>query len=58
MVTKKVEIDFHDGREDVSYSGVSRVDDTNREYKIYNQKGELLACIEKTNVKNLVTRDE
>lgn len=57
MATKKVEIDFYDGR-DVTYSGVSRVDDTNHEYKIYNQQGDLLASIHKSDVKNFITHDE
>lgn len=58
MATKKVEIEFHGGRDDIAYSGVARVEDGQYEYKLYDTKGNLLASVNKGDVKNLITRDE
>jgi hypothetical protein len=54
--TKKVEIEFRSGRDEVTYTGVARVEDGKYEYKLFDEEGNLLASVDKGEVKNLITR--
>lgn len=58
MATKKVTIGFHDGRPEMIYPGVARIDVERYDYQLFDDQNQLLASLNKGDVKNLMTHRE